>query len=130
MKFIIYSFLLLIFTTVFAQAPSIEWEKSYGGSKFDLPSCIFQTADNGYIIAGSSRSDDGDLTLNHGSQDYWIVKISSNGQLEWQKSLGGSRGDTAYSILQTMDGGYMASGFTSSSDGDVTFNHGASDIWV
>ncbi|SRX72472.1 T9SS type A sorting domain-containing protein [Aequorivita antarctica] len=130
MKFIIYPFLLLIFTTVFSQAPSIEWEKSYGGSKFDLPSSIFQTADNGYVIAGNSRSDDGDLTLNHGNGDYWIVKISSNGQLEWQKSLGGSRGDTAYSILQTMDGGYMASGFTSSSDGDVTFNHGASDIWV
>lgn len=130
MKFIIYSFFLLIINTVFSQVPSIAWEKSYGGSKFDLPSSIFQTADNGYVIAGSSTSDDGDLTMNYGSQDYWIVKISSNGLLEWQKSLGGSRGDTAECIIQTSDGGYIVSGFTSSSNGDVTFNHGASDVWV
>ncbi len=120
----------MIINTVFSQVPSIAWEKSYGGSKFDLPSSIFQTADNGYVIAGSSTSDDGDLTMNYGSQDYWIVKISSIGLLEWQKSLGGSRGDTAECIIQTSDGGYIVSGFTSSSNGDVTFNHGASDVWV
>ena len=132
MKFINYIFLLLTYTTVFSQTPSIEWEKSFGGSDSDIPSKMFLTSDNGYVIAGSSRSNDGDLTQNQGTHDYWVVKISSTGQLEWQKSLGGSQGETAYSIIQTNEGGYIVSGFTRSytNDGDITVHYGGEDIWV
>ena len=109
---------------------SIEWQKSLGGSLDDYSPSIQQTSDGGYIVAGSSRSSDGDLTENKGGSDYWIVKLSPNGNMEWQKSLGGSSDDDAYSIKQTPDGGYIVAGDSSSKDGDVTGNHGGTDIWV
>ena len=109
---------------------NIEWQKSFGGSGIDNANSIQQTTDGGYIIAGYSNSTDGDITGNIGSTDYWIVKISSTGNIEWQKSLGGSWGDQAYSIQQTSDGGYIIAGYSDSNDGDVTVNNGLSDYWV
>jgi len=111
-------------------APGIEWQKSLGGSDTDYVSSIQQTSDSGYIIAGSSESTDGDVTENHGDQDYWIVKLDTNGDIEWKKCLGGSGRDRAYSIQQTSDNGYIVAGYTTSNDGDVTGNHGLGDAWI
>ncbi|UCH14681.1 MAG: hypothetical protein JSV22_01650, partial [Bacteroidales bacterium] len=109
----------------------IEWEKAFGGSGVDEARSITLTADGGYIIAGFSNSNDGDVTGNHGDTDYWIVKLSSEGEIEWQKSLGGSRPEQANSIKQTIDGGYVIAGFSDSNDGDVTSNHGdTTDYWI
>jgi hypothetical protein len=60
----------------------------------------------------------------------WVVKISSTGILQWQKALGGTSYDYAYSIQPTPDGGYIVAGFADSTNGDVTGNHGATDAWV
>lgn len=108
----------------------IEWEKSLGGSVSDDPQSIQQTTDGGYIVAGYSWSNDGDVTGNHGGSDYWVVKLSSFGIIEWQKSLGGSNEDYASFVQETIDGGYILSGRTYSNDGDVTSNHGFSDCWI
>jgi hypothetical protein len=108
----------------------IEWQKSYGGSGSDGAYSVQQTTDGGYIIAGDTESDDGDVTFNHGVSDYWIVKLGSTGVIEWQKSLGGSLGDLANIIQQTNDGGYIIAGESSSNDGDVMGNHGNSDYWI
>ncbi len=70
------------------------------------------------------------MTGNHGSNDYWIVKLNSSGAIVWQKSLGGSATDNAYSIHQTSDGGYIMAGGSQSSDGDVVYNHTAMDYWI
>lgn len=110
---------------------TIEWQKSYGGTGSDSANAIRKTSDGGYIIAGSSYSTDGDVTGNHGNNDCWIVKITSTGILEWQKSLGGSSTDEARVALQTSDGGYIMAGNTFSTDGNVTGNHSSnSDYWV
>jgi Secretion system C-terminal sorting domain len=114
----------------FAQAPAIEWQKSFGGAYDDIPYTIQQTSDGGYIAAGSSTSFDGDVTGNHGLSDYWVIKISASGSLQWQKSLGGSGNDYANSVQQTSDGGYIVAGVSNSNDGDVTGNHGGNDFWV
>jgi hypothetical protein len=114
----------------FAQAPLIEWQKTLGGSGVDAAYSIQQTADGGYIVAGYSESNDGDVTGNHGGYDYWVVKLDSSGNIQWQKSLGGSDDDFANSIQQTADGGYIVAGRSSSNDGDVTGNHGGNDYWV
>ncbi|MEO5675427.1 MAG: MopE-related protein [Chitinophagales bacterium] len=108
----------------------IIWQKSLGGSLEDLAHCVEQTADNGFIIAGSSGSGDGDVSGNHGAEDYWIVKLDESGNLQWQKSLGGSMIDFASYIEQTDDMGYIVAGYTYSSDGDVSINHGANDYWI
>ncbi|MGE0562830.1 MAG: T9SS C-terminal target domain-containing protein [Flavobacteriales bacterium] len=108
----------------------IEWQKSLGGNYDDFANSIQQTTDGGYVVAGSSQSTNGDVTGNHGDFDYWVVKLTSTGAMDWQKSLGGTGNDQAFSIQQTTDGGYIVAGRSSSTNGDVTGNHGISDYWV
>jgi len=120
---------ILLYQTLYSQSP-IQWQKSFGGSDDDGAFSMQQTFDGGYILAGYSRSSDGDVTGNHGIWDCWVVKLDTNGDLVWQKSLGGSDVDYAYSIQQTLDGGYIMAGLAASIDGDVTGNHGIVDYWV
>jgi hypothetical protein len=108
----------------------IDWQKSFGGSWSDHANSIQQTIDGGYIIAGPASSYDGNVSGNHGIEDYWIVKLTSTGNIDWQKSLGGSSGDRAYSIQQTTDRGYIIAGYSRSNDGDVSGNRGDSDYWI
>jgi hypothetical protein len=109
---------------------SLQWQKCLGGSGSDLAASIQQTSDGGYIVAGITSSNNGDVSGNHGAEDFWVVKLSSTGSLQWQKCFGGSNWDRAYSIQQTSDGGYIVAGMTESNNGDVSGNHGESDIWV
>ncbi len=108
----------------------LQWQKCLGGSNVELANAIQQTNDNGYIIAGSARSTNGDLTSNRGDRDYWIIKLNSFGNIEWQKCYGSTGGEEAFSVLQTNDNGFVVVGFTNGNDGDVTGNHGTNDIWV
>jgi len=108
----------------------IEWQKCLGGTNDDYAYSIQQTSDGGFIVAGETNSNDGDVSGNHGNSDYWVVKLNSSGTIEWQKCLGGTGWDEAYSIQQTSDGGFIVAGYTSSNDGDVSGFHGYSDYWV
>ena len=117
-----------------ATGTPIVWNKLLGGSNFDEAYSIQQTQDGGYIVAGySSTAANGDVSgVNHGGNDYWIVKLDGAGNIVWNKLLGGSGSDIAYSIQQTADGGYIVAGSSaSSSNGDVTAsNHGFTDFWI
>lgn len=108
----------------------IQWQKSYGGSKHDAALSARQTFDGGYIVAGWSASDDGDLPLNKGGEDCWLLKLDSAGNIEWQQTLGGSLEDHFTAVLQTLDSGYLAVGSVESADGDVVGHKGSMDIWV
>jgi len=109
---------------------NIMWQKSYGGSSRDEAFSIQQTSDGGYIVAGYSESTDGDVTGNYSEYDYWVVKLNSTGNIMWQKCLGGSGTDWAFSIQKTADSGYIVAGRSHSTDGDVTGHHGDADFWV
>ncbi len=109
---------------------TIQWQKCLGGSKSERANSIQQTADGGYIVAGNTESNDGDVSGYHGQVDGWIVKLDRSGNIQWQKSLGGSEDELAWSIQQTIEGGYIVSASTSSNDGDVSGNHGESDSWI
>jgi hypothetical protein len=108
----------------------ISWQKALGGTDSDYGTSVQQTTDGGYIVAGHSHSNNGDVTNNQGGSDFWVVKLTSLGVIDWEKSLGGTAFDEASSIQQTTDGGYIVAGYSSSNDGDVTGNHGTSDFWV
>ena len=108
----------------------IQWQKVLGGNGDDRGISVQQTSDGGYIVAGYSDSINGDITGNHGKYDFWIVKLSSSGDMQWQKALGGRFDDQAYAIQLTSDGGYIVAGSTNSNDFDVTGNHGSSDAWI
>jgi len=136
--FILFMLILFFSTKLFSQAvPEIQWQKCFGGSLNETFYSIQQTADGGYIAAGRTISNDGDV---HGfniggaspfyNPDWWIVKLNSSGNIQWQKCLGGSGSDQAWSVKQTFDGGYIATGETSSNDSNVSGNHGAYDVWV
>jgi hypothetical protein len=112
------------------EASNILWEKSFGGTSSEEALSIDQTTDGGYIVAGYSYSIDGDVSGNHGNDDYWILKLDGGGNLSWQKCLGGSGIESATAIHQTYDGGYIVCGYASSINGDVTGNHGLLDYWL
>jgi hypothetical protein len=126
--FLILNSAFLIHNFSFAQ-PSIQWQKSLGGTAEDRAYSIQQTTDGGFVVAGYTYSNDGDVTGNHG-YDYWVVKLDTNGNIQWQKCLGGSGLEKSNSIQQTGDGGYIVAGFTNGNDGDVTGQHGAADYWL
>lgn len=109
---------------------SVDWEHSYGGDTLDEVSEIKKSKDGGYIAAGHTFSVDGDMSGNHGSTDYWIVKLNASGIMQWQKLLGGSEGEQAYSVDNTNDGGYIITGFSGSIDGDISRNLGYTDFWL
>jgi len=108
----------------------LEWSNYYGGSFTDTPLGVVATADNGFIMVGSSDSNDVDITNNKGSYDFWVIKISSDGTLVWDKSFGGSEIDEARAICSTHDGNFMVVGDTRSSDSDITINNGGADVWI
>ncbi len=109
---------------------NLTWQRSFGGSEDDWAYAVQQTTDLGFIVAGFSKSSDGDVTVNQGDWDYWIVRLDVNGNMMWQKSVGGSDEDEAYAVIQTPDGGFAVAGGSDSDDGDVSGNHGDDDYWI
>ncbi len=107
-----------------------QWSNYYGGSFTDTAYDAIQTEDDGYIIIGSSDSDDVDVSNPRGSYDFWVIKISDTGTLVWEKSFGGSEIDEAHAISKTADGNYLIVGDTRSSDLGISQNNGAADLWV
>lgn len=108
----------------------IQWKKCMGGVQSDVFDFVIQTSDGGYLVAGRSTSNNGDLTNNKGMLDGWMVKLDATGDLQWQKNYGGSKDDYIMQVLQTTDGNYIFTGYTVSSDGDLAANYGGTDAWI
>ncbi len=91
-----------------------QWNKTFGGKGNDGASSVQQTADGGYILAGSPTDE--------GAQDAWLIKTDTNGNEQWNLTFGGKF--NAYSVAQTADGGYIMAG--------DTFPPGADDrvVWL
>lgn len=125
-------FAILISINSLAQSPNIQWQKTFGGTDYETAACIQQTSDDGYIVAGNTVSNDGDVSENHGENDVWVVKLNAEGVIVWKKTLGGTDSEYANSIQQTSDGGYIIAGNTESNDGDVSGNHSVNfdDFWI
>ena len=97
---------------------NIEWQRAYGREGGDAAHAIYETADGGFIVGGNSNSftEDGNL-------DIWLLKLTSDGSIEWQKTYGGEDTDQAFAFQQTSDEGFVAAGYTRSFDaiGDDLF---------
>lgn len=106
------------------------WQKTLGGSERDGALAITQSVDGGYVMAGTTESSDGDVSGFHGISDAWVVKLDKNGNMRWQKSLGGSYDDDAKAIVTRLDESYVLAGKSQSDDGDVGSNNGGFDVWV
>jgi predicted secreted protein len=97
---------------------NMQWNQTYGGVDFDGTMCVIQTNDGGYAIAGFTRS------FGAGNYDFWLVKVDSAGNMQWNQTYGGAGYDMAYSAIQTSDGGYAIAGFTDS------YGAGGYDFWL
>ncbi|WP_273568827.1 hypothetical protein [Maribacter halichondriae] len=105
--------------------------QSFGGSGEDTPRDVIGTSDGGYAVLGFSNSTDGDLQgKNLPVMDYWLLKFDSEGDLQWNKTYGGSGEDLGQSLIQTNDGGYALTGYAQSADGDGSNNNGFHDNWI
>lgn len=93
------------------------WDKIFAGEREDIGYSVQQTSDGGYIIVGETRSRAGDT-------DVWLIKTDSSGNKEWDKTFGGASFDSASSVQQTSDGGYIIVGYTAS------WGAGRPDIWL
>lgn len=97
---------------------NILWQKIIGGDEADYPRSVIETKDNSFIVVGYTDS------YGEGETDIWLIKLDSNGNLLWQKTIGGSDSDYAYSIIETEDEGLIIYGETNS------YGAGESDIWL
>jgi arginine repressor len=97
---------------------NIQWAKTYGGTYSDDAYSVQQTSDGGYIVAGYTPS------FGAGDYDIFLIKTDANGNIIWAKTYGGGGNDFAYSVQQTLDGGYIVAGDTRS------FGAGNEDIFL
>ncbi len=109
---------------------NILWRKYFGGTNNDRSYDSVETSDGDFLIVGSSESNDIDISSPKGSYDIWVIKLSSNGDLLWERSFGGSKYETANSIIQSADKKIHILGSTLSNDKNISFQMGSSDFWL
>jgi len=115
--------ILLMITINSAIAQTIEWQKTIGGQFKDEISDAISTPDGGFLLGGLSDSDvSGNKTcINKGYEDYFVVKLDSTGNIQWQQSYGGNAFDRLTALISTSDGGYLLGGSSwSGISGDKT----------
>lgn len=97
---------------------NVQWNKTYGGTGIDQAYSVVQTDDGGYAIVGT--------TLPVGASNYeaYLVKTDPAGNMQWNRTYGGTSNDIAYSMVRTNDGGYAFAGIT------MSFGAGLSDMWL
>jgi len=94
-----------------------EWNKTMGGTGYDIAFCVVQTNDEGYALAGATASPYGV------SLDFWLVKTDPLGNIQWEQKYGGTQLEEAVSMVQTLDGGYALAGY-------VDYGSGLTDAYL
>ncbi|TKJ40136.1 hypothetical protein CEE37_10395 [candidate division LCP-89 bacterium B3_LCP] len=107
------------FWLVKTDAAGIEqWNRTFGGLENDFTHSMQLCDDGGIALAGCTWS------FGSGGCDFWLVKTGNNGDLEWSNAYGGYACDCCYSLQQTIDGGFILSGWC------YSFGAGECDFWM
>ncbi|MFN3874122.1 MAG: T9SS type A sorting domain-containing protein, partial [Ignavibacterium sp.] len=97
---------------------NMQWNKFFGGTDVDRGLSVQQTNDGGYIITGYTASSGAGL------DDMLLIKTDVSGNVQWQKTFGGSGRDYGNSVIQSTDGGYVITGYT------LSYGAGGDDLWI
>ena len=113
---------------------NIIWDNTIGGSSSDVYARVIMANDSGYLIGGVSLSGIGmDKTQPQiGTYDYWIVKLTTDGDIVWDKTIGGGNFDYFTTIINTNDNNYIVGGYSNSgiSGNKTEASHGYEDYWI
>ncbi len=93
-------------------------QKTYGGLSDDYAVSAKSTLDGGFLIAGNTYS------FGAGNRDVWILKVDAGGNVEWEKTYGGSGFDSINAFEKISGGGYIAAG------GTYSFGTVNQDVWI
>jgi predicted secreted protein len=96
----------------------LQLNKTFGGPNNDVANDVVQTTDGGYALVGTTFS------FGAGGSNIWLIKLDSNGNMQWNSTLGGVNNESGWGITQTSDGGYALTGFTNS------YGAGGDDLWL
>ncbi len=109
---------------------NVVWKHCMGGTGDDQFFGVIVNSDGTIMAAGQTNSNDDDVSGNHGGTDLWLVKLDANGNKLWTKCYGGSGNDYTGTVQATSDGGFVLTGSSASTDGDIPGNNGGLDFVV
>ncbi|MEZ4788825.1 MAG: T9SS type A sorting domain-containing protein [Flavobacteriales bacterium] len=109
---------------------NIEWQRCLGSSESETPGTIAQTPDGGYILVGNAGTVAGDVSESLGNGDIWLVRLTADGSILWDRAFGGTDLDLGVEVAAMADGTYIVLGTVYSMDLDASDNHGAGDMWL
>lgn len=95
-----------------------EWDKVFGGMGNEQADVLFETNDNGLILAGRTSS------KGNGQYDGWIIKTNARGVKQWEKTYGGMDEDVITAAAELNNGNFIFAGYTRSK------GKGSYDLWM
>lgn len=105
---------------------NVIWQKRYGSSENEDKDGLVTTSDGGCMVVGVTTGCDSNVLCNTTcSQVIWLIKLDKDGNLLWQRCLGGSQWERVFDIDATSDGGALITGRTGSGDGDFNIHYGS-----
>jgi hypothetical protein len=96
-----------------------QWNQTFRAGDWDGIYSLIETADGGFLLAGINYSFGDRYT-----GDMWLIKTDSNGDEQWNRTFGGTGDDSANSVIETADSGFLLAGRTDS------FGAGGADMWL
>lgn len=94
------------------------WTQTYGGNGLESGQSIVQTNEGDYVLAGHTNS------VGEGNSDFYLIKVSDEGEEIWSNTYGGEDSDQCMSLVQLDDGSLVMAGTT------VSFGENGSDFWL
>lgn len=110
---------------------NVQWRQNYGGSLDEESYSIKETLNGGYIIAGTSFSNDNQVIANQSLNfnNGWVIKTNSVGDLLWQKVIGSTSLDYLNDVIQINGNEYLVCGKTQGNDFDAV-NSNNRGFWI
>ena len=86
----------------------VLWEKTWGGEGYEQAWAVTLAEDGGYYVFGETDS------YGAGDRDFFLLKITEDGNEEWYKTYGYAYREWPYGMLQLSNGDLLIYGFTES----------------